>query len=460
MSQSTRKESDSMGEVTLPSEALWGAQTQRAVENFSISPLRIHPTMLHAMVLIKKHAAEVNGKMGLIPGDISSAIIKAADSMMEKDSLQNFPIDVFQTGSGTSWNMNVNEVIANLANLELGGSLGSRSPVHPNDHVNKGQSSNDVVPSAISIANRLLLEKTIEGMEILELALEKKAHKFRDILKLGRTHLQDAVPMTLGQEFSAFYYQIRDCRRHLENKRYCLEELPLGGTAIGTGLNTAPGFAEQAVDGISGETGIEFKVMASKFQGIASRGSQVVLMGDINACAVELMKIANDLRLLASGPRAGFGEIILPSLQPGSSIMPGKINPVIPEMVIQACAHLQGKVLSVSIAGQSGPLQLNMMLPLISHETLTALELLQQVCLSLAGKCIKGLKANKERCLDSIEKSLAMITPVALKIGYDKAAELAHTAYVKDISIRKVLLESGLLSPGEVNTLLDPGKMI
>ena len=459
MSNDVRTESDSMGEISLPSDSMWGAQTQRAVENFAVSPLRIHPFMLQALCLIKKHAALSNSSLDLLDRKLADSIAKTADSIINENKIDQFPIDVFQTGSGTSWNMNINEVISNLSNLGMGGSVGSRQPVHPNDHVNKGQSSNDVIPSAITLANRLLLDKTIKAVKVLENSFFKKAEEFKNVLKLGRTHLQDAVPMTLGQEFSAFAVQIKHGRKNLEAMKESLSELPLGGTAIGTGLNAHPDFGTAAVEGISSETGIPFRVMDNKFQGISFRSSQVDLMGVINSIAVDLMKIANDLRLLTSGPRSGLGEIILPSLQPGSSIMPGKVNPVIPEMVIQVAAHLQGKVLSVSIANQHGPLQLNMMMPLISHETLTALDLLAETVRVFAVNCIDGIEAEEENCLQAIEGSLAMVTPVALTIGYDKAAELAHKAYKEKRPVREVLYESGLLSREEVDRLLDPSGM-
>ncbi len=459
MSKEYRTESDSMGEVKLPSDAFWGAQTQRAVENFSVSPLTIHPYMLKALCFIKKHAAAANASLGLLPSELASAIAEAGDGIVRDERLDQFPIDVFQTGSGTSWNMNINEVLSNLANMSLGGELGSRKPVHPNDHVNKGQSSNDVIPSAVTLADRLLLEEAIRGMKALEDSFYEKAQEFASVLKLGRTHLQDAVPMTLGQEFSAFAAQIRRGRENLEAQRAPLEELPLGGTAIGTGLNAHPEMSILAIRGIAEETGIPFRPMENRFQGISFRSSQVDLMGVITSIATDLMKIANDLRLLTSGPRSGLGEIILPSLQPGSSIMPGKVNPVIPEMVIQASAYLQGKALSVSIANQHGPLQLNMMMPLISHETLSALSLLAGTAETFARNCVDGITAEKENCLQAIEGSLAMVTPVALKIGYDKAAELAYKAYKEKRTVRELLYESGLLSSEEVDELLDPASM-
>jgi fumarate hydratase class II len=457
---SSRVESDSMGEVSIPSWAYWGAQTQRAIQNFDVSPLKIPALMIKSLALIKKNAAFSNGELGLIEERIAGAISGAADEILEGKWDRHFPIDVFQTGSGTSWNMNINEVIANRANEMLGSPLGKRDPVHPNDHVNRCQSSNDVIPAAIQIADRIAVGGLIKSLEILAGSLSGKEREFKDILKLGRTHLQDAVPMTLGQEFSGYKSQIERGIRRLKSSCMNLEELPLGGTAIGTGINCHPRFAELAVSRIAEETGLPFVKARNNFELIAARDGQVELMGSLNTVAVSLSRIANDMRLLASGPRAGIGEIILPSLQPGSSIMPGKVNPVIPEMIIQVAAYVNGKASSVAIAGQTGPLELNMMHPLLAYETLSAMEILGRACESFAVKCIEGISANVERCGHWIEWSLALVTPLATEIGYDKAAELAYKAYKENRTIRDVAEESGLLTPEKINELLDPKNMI
>ena len=456
----TRVESDSMGDVEIPEWAYWGAQTQRAVLNFSVSSHRIPPSMIRALALIKKNAATANRKLGTVEEDLATAIEQAAAEVLTGDWDRHFPIDVFQTGSGTSWNMNANEVIANRASDILGHPVGNRHPVHPNDHVNRGQSSNDVIPSAIHIANRMELPSLIKAVRTLETSCRAKATEFNDVVKLGRTHLQDAVPMTLGQEFEAYAVQMKKSAERLERTQSNLEELALGGTAVGTGLNAHPEFADLAIGGIALDTGIPFRAALSRFESIANRDAQVELAGALNSLAVSLMKIANDLRLLAGGPRAGYGEIILPSLQPGSSIMPGKINPVIPEMIIQVAAHIMGKVTAITVGGQNAPLELNMMNPLIAFESLSAIDILAESCTAFATRCIDGIEADRQRCQYWIEWSLALVTPLATRIGYDKAAELAHIAFEQKRTIRDVVTESGLIPPEEIEKLLDPGSMV
>lgn len=460
MPQSFRTESDTMGQVQVPSWAYYGAQTQRAIDNFQISEYRLPKLMIRALGLIKMSAALANKGLGVLAPDLADAIVQAAREVAEGRWDEHFPIDVFQTGSGTSSNMNANEVISNRANEILGSSLGSKKPVHPNDHVNRGQSSNDVFPTAVHVADRLAADPLLGALDILADSLKRKEEEFAQVVKLGRTHLQDAVPMTLGQEFSAFRVQIEKCRERIVRCLPNLEDLPLGGTAIGTGLNAEPDYAEHAVAALAKETGIPFKASANKFEGIAARDAQVELMGALNTLATALMKIANDLRLLASGPRGALGEIVLPSLQPGSSIMPGKVNPVIPEMVIQAAAFVNGKAVSVTIAGQNSPLQLNMMNPLIAHETLSSMEILANACTTLARKGIDGLEADEERCADWIEWSLALVTPLATKIGYDKAAALAYKAFKEKRKIREVLLDEKILSPEDLDRILDPRSML
>ena len=456
----SRQESDSMGTLSIPYDAMWGAQTQRAVENFVVSPFRIPLLFMRALGQIKRHAARANAHLGLIPAGLAEKIATAAAEVQRDRWVKHFPVDIFQTGSGTSWNMNVNELVANRANQLLGQPLGSRSPVHPNDHVNRGQSSNDVIPTALHIANRCAVAEMVPAIERLRDALYERAAAFSHTIKLGRTHLQDAVPMTLGQEFSGFGAHIKHAVRSIQQTFPALEELPLGGTAVGTGLNTHPQFAQMVVEAIAKESGFSFRVAENRFALIAGRDAQVALMGALNGLAVALMKIANDLRLLASGPRAGLGEIILPALQPGSSIMPGKINPVIPEMVIQVAAYIMGKYQSVVIAAQHAPLELNMMHPLMAHETLTAIEVVRNACRLLAERCISGIEADEQRCEQWIEQSLALVTPLALRIGYDRAAELAHRAYRERRTIREVAREARLLPDDELNALLDPRQMV
>ncbi|MBU8912729.1 MAG: class II fumarate hydratase [Spirochaetales bacterium] len=455
-----RIESDSMGKVPIPGWAYWGAQTQRAVQNFSVSEHRIPRPMIRALALIKKNAARTNGDLQTVPSELAVAIEAAADEVLNGKWDEHFPVDVFQTGSGTSWNMNANEVIANRACDILGHPIGKRHPVHPNDHVNRGQSSNDVIPSAIHIANRMEAPGLLDAVRRLGASFRAKAEEFASVVKIGRTHLQDAVPMTLGQEFEAYAVQMKKSVERIERTLPNLEELALGGTAVGTGLNAHPDFAERSIAGIAEETGVPFRAAESRFESIANRDAQVELAGALNSLAVSLMKIANDLRLLAGGPRAGLGEITLPSLQPGSSIMPGKINPVIPEMMIQVAAHVMGKVAAISVGGQNAPLELNMMNPLIAYETLSAISILTESCKAFATRCVDGIVADAERCKYWIEWSLALVTPLANRIGYDKSAELAHIAFEQKRTIRDVVKESGLMSDDEVDELLDPKSMI
>ena len=455
-----RIEKDTMGEVKVPAWAYWGAQTQRAIENFPISGWRIPKKMIYAIAMIKRYAAEVNAELGLLDPKIADAIIQVAEEVMEGKFDEHFPIDVFQTGSATSTNMNVNEVIANRANEILGSPLGSKHPVHPNDHVNKGQSSNDVIPSAIHIALRLSAEDLIKSLEYLENAFRKKEEEFKDVIKIGRTHLQDAVPMTLGQEFSAFATQIKHSITRIKNTFYHLEELALGGTAVGTGLNTHKEFAPRVISKISKRTGIPFREAENKFEALATKDAVVEYMGALNTLAVSLMKIGNDIRLLSSGPRTAIAEIILPSLQPGSSIMPGKVNPVIPEMIIQVAAHIMGAYLIVSIGGQHAPLQLNVMQPLIAYHSITSTDILTNALKVFADKCVLGIEANRKRCEELVEWSMALVTPLALKIGYDRAAEISYKAHKENKTVRQVVVEEGILTEEEAREILDPKKML
>ena len=458
--QGIRSESDTMGEVALPAWAYWGAQTQRAVENFGVSDKRIPKLMIQALGLIKGCAAEVNAELGTVPEELATPIVTASEEVREGRWDEHFPIDVFQTGSGTSWNMNANEVIANRANELLGSPLGTRKPVHPNDHVNRGQSSNDVIPTAIHIADRIAAGQLLAALEELEGSLRSKAEQFAEVIKIGRTHLQDAVPLTLGQEFSGYASQIRKGAKRLGNALPHLEELALGATAVGTGLNAHPKFAPKVIERIAARTKLPFRQAENLFEALACRDAQAELMGALNVLAGSLLKIGNDLRLLSSGPRAGLGEIRLPSLQPGSSIMPGKVNPVIPEMVIQAAVYVKGKAASVGMAASSAPLELNIMMPLIAYETLDSLNLLTNTSRVLAERCIRGIESDPQRCADWVEWSLALVTPLATRIGYDKAAEIAYRAFKEKKTVRRLLGETDLLSPEEVDKALDPKSMI
>ncbi|MBM3325074.1 MAG: class II fumarate hydratase [Calditrichaeota bacterium] len=455
-----RIEKDTMGEIQVPAWAYWGAQTQRAVENFAVSGLRMPPMMIAALGLVKRCAAQVNGDLGLLEPRLAEVIAQAAEEVADGKWNEHFPVDVFQTGSGTSTNMNANEVIANRANELLGSPLGSKKPVHPNDHVNLGQSSNDVFPTAIHIAVRQQLDLLIERLRRLQASLARKSEEFKDVLKIGRTHLQDAVPMTLGQEFSGYASQVKHAIRRIERTFADLEELALGGTAVGTGLNTHPEFASRVIEKIREQTGIPFKEASNRFEAMANRDALVELMGTLNSLAVSLMRIANDLRLLSSGPRTGFGEITVPALQPGSSMMPGKVNPVILEMVMQVAAQVMGCHLAVTVGGQNAPLELNIMMPMMAHDVLFSIEILTRAISSLDEKCIAGIEAKAEKCEEWIEKSLALVTPLSRRIGYDKAAQIAQRAYREKKTIREVVLEEKLLSEKEADDILNPRHML
>jgi len=456
-----RTEKDSMGAVQVPAGAYYGAQSQRAVENFPVSGQRMPLPVVRSAALVKGLAAEVNAGLGLLPPPLAEAISRAAREVLEGRYDDQFVVDVFQTGSGTSTNMNVNEVLANRANELLGKPLGGNDPVHPNDHVNRCQSSNDVIPSAIRIAaRRELSDRLLPALGELRDALAAKASEFSDVLKIGRTHLQDAVPVTLGQEFSGYASQVDHGIRRIRATFPDLEELPLGGTAVGTGLNAHPEFAARTIAEIARSTGIPFRPAENRFEAMGAQDPLVAASGALKGVAASIMKIAHDLRLLSSGPRCGIGEIDLPSLQPGSSIMPGKVNPVILEVAIQVAAQVVGNDAVVTLGGSLGVLELNVMLPVIARNLLESASLLSAAATLMAGKCVSGISPNRKRCSELIEQSLAMVTPLAVRIGYDKAAELAHEAYHGGKTIRALLLEGGVLPPEEVERVLDPRNMI
>ncbi len=456
-----RVERDTMGEVRVPADKYWGAQTQRAVENFPVSGWSVPEEMIKAIAVIKWAAAKANAELGIIPEDIKDAICKAAEEIYQGKLKGNFPVDVFQTGSGTSTNMNVNEVIANRANEILGYEKGKKHPVHPNDHVNKCQSSNDVIPTSISIACVVLVkEKLIPSLKGLDEELRKKSEEFKNSVKIGRTHLMDATPVTLGQEFSGWAEQVSHVRELLEMYIPRLSELALGGTAVGTGINAHPEFPKRAIKYISEFLGHEFKETRNHFFSQATQDTIVALSGILKLCAVSLFKIANDIRWLGSGPRCGIAEIKLPSLQPGSSIMPGKVNPVIPESVMMTASQVIGSDVSITIGGMNGNFELNTFLPLIGYHAINSIKLLSSACRILAEKCVSGIKADEERMKELLERSLALVTPLAMKIGYDKAAELAKKAMQEGKTIREVVREEGILTEDELERILDPFQMI
>jgi fumarate hydratase class II len=456
MSQQFRTEKDSMGEMRVPANVYYGAQTARAVENFPISNLRFPREFIRALGLIKKHAAATNEKLGLLPTNISGAIQQAAQEVIDGKLDDQFVVDIFQTGSGTSTNMNANEVIANRATEILGGHRGDKS-VHPNDHVNRGQSSNDVIPTAIRLAAlEGILKRLLPSLGELNAALSKKAADFREVLKIGRTHLQDATPIRLGQEFSGYASQVENGLRRLGSMQEHLSEMPLGGTAVGTGINTHPEFARRTIESIASETGLRLREAPNHFEAQASIDALVETSGALKTVAVSLIKIANDIRWLGSGPRCGLGELRLPPTTPGSSIMPGKVNPVMCEMVIQVGAQVIGNDAVVTFSATFGAFELNTMLPVAGFNLLQAIELLANASREFARRCIAGLEADVQECEGKIEKSLAMCTALAPVIGYDKAAEIAKVAYKTGRTVREVALETSGLGEGELEKLLEP----
>jgi fumarate hydratase class II len=448
MGDDFRTESDSMGEMRVPASALYGAQTARAVENFPISGLRFSRAFIRALGLIKRHAARTNMELGLLPAEIARAIESAAQEVEEGTLDSHFVVDVFQTGSGTSTNMNANEVIANRATQLLNGS----PRVHPNDHVNRGQSSNDVIPTAIHIAALDgIVHQLIPALNELHGALLAKAAQFGSVLKIGRTHLQDATPIRLGQEFSGYASQVAHGVQRLWNCEAHLGELALGGTAVGTGINTHPEFARRTIERMANETGLNVREAPNHFEAQAARDACVEASGALKTVAVSLIKIANDLRFLGSGPRLGYGELKLPAIQPGSSIMPGKVNPVMCEMLLQVCGQVIGNDAAVAFGGAFGNFELNVMMPLIAHNLLRSIELLTRGTLVFARRCITGIEADVEKCQGDIERSLAMCTPLANVIGYDKAAKIAKAAYETNRTVREVAREMSGLSEQQLN---------
>ncbi len=455
-----RIETDSMGEVRVPAAAYYGAQTQRALENFPISGIRFPRAFIRALGLIKRAAARVNLDLGLVAPEIASAIIQAATEVVEGSLDREFVLDIFQTGSGTSTNMNANEVIANRAIEILGGARGSKSPIHPNDHVNRCQSSNDVIPTAIHLAAAELIQRgLLLALRACEGEMLARSEEFDHIVKIGRTHLQDATPVRLGQEFGGYARQLILARERLVQALAGLMELALGGTATGSGLNAPPGFAAKVIALLAEETGLPVVEAQNHF---AAQGGQDALVGAsaaLRGLAVALTKIGNDLRILSSGPRCGLGEIRLPEVQPGSSIMPGKVNPVIIESLLQVAVQVTANDLAVALAGQAGILELNLMLPVMGHSLLQSIEILTSGITNFTERCLKGLDANEARCLDLVEGSLALCTALVPEIGYDQAAKLAQAAYESGKTVRDVALAMGVLPREQIERLLNAEQM-
>jgi fumarate hydratase, class II len=444
MTDEFRIEHDSMGDVLVPKNALWRAQTQRAVENFPLSGVTIDPALIAALGAIKAAAATVNAKLGVIDSDIAEAITSAANEIADGTYDDAFPIDVYQTGSGTSSNMNTNEVIATLATRSLG------RDVHPNDHVNASQSSNDVFPSAIHVAaTRSIVTELIPSLQHLEASLSRKAAEWADVVKSGRTHLMDATPVTLGQEFGGYAAAIRYGIERLESSLPRIGELPLGGTAVGTGINTPAGFADQVVSLLADSLGLPLTEARNHFEAQGARDALVEASGQLRTIAAGLYKLANDLRWMSSGPRAGLGEIHLPDLQPGSSIMPGKVNPVIPEAVCQIVSQVYGNDAAVAFGGAAGNLELNVMLPVIARNLLESIRLIGNCSRLLADRCLDGTTADVERCRAYAESSPSIVTPLNRYIGYENAAKAAKKALADNSTVRQAVVDLGFVGEGE-----------
>ncbi len=455
-----RLERDSMGEVKVPANAYYGAQTQRAVENFPVSGIRFPRDFIQALGMIKLCAARVNLDLGLLDRKIAGAIIQAAQEVVEGKLDGEFVLDIFQTGSGTSTNMNANEVISNRAIELLGGQIGSKSPVHPNDHVNLGQSSNDVIPTAIHLAALQMVERELlPALRRLHEALLSKAVEFDRVVKIGRTHLQDATPVRLGQEFGGYARQIELAVARVEQIRPSLAELALGGTAVGTGINTHPDFPGGVIRYLAEMTRLPLAEAKNHFAVQGSLDAVVEASGALKTVAVSLTKIANDVRWLGSGPRCGIGEIFLPAIQPGSSIMPGKVNPVISEAVIQVAAQVIGNDAAITVGGHGGYFELNTMMPVMAHNLLQSIALLGSVSRIFVDKCLAGIRVDEARCAELIEQSLAMCTALAPVIGYDAAAKIAKESYETGKTIRQVALEHQILPEEELKRILDPWGM-
>ncbi len=456
-----RKEFDSIGSINVPSNKYWGASTQRSKKYFDIGEFLVRPILIKSIAIIKKAAAKVHLKEKQIPSNISRAITKAADEIISGKLDEHFPLKVWQTGSGTQTNMNVNEVIANRAIEILGGKKGTKKPVHPNDHVNKSQSTNDVFPTAMHIAIALEAKnKLIPSLELLNKDLKKKVSQFKNIIKIGRTHLQDATPLSLGQEFSGYQSQLQDCINRVKNALNEIYFLAQGGTAVGTGINSKKGFDKKIIKEIRKITKISFKPTKNKFAALAAHDQIVNFSGTLNTTAVCLMKIANDIRFLGSGPRAGYGELILPANEPGSSIMPGKVNPTQSEAVTMVCVKVIGNHNGITMAGSHGHFELNVFKPLIAHNILQSIDLLADSSKNFSQYCVKGLKANKEKIKNYLDDSLMLVTALAPIIGYDNSAKIAKRALKNKTTLKHEALKSKLINERDYDNIVDPKKMI
>ena len=455
-----RKEFDSIGSINVPNDKYWGASTQRSKKYFDIGEFLVRPILIKSIAIIKKAAATVHGKEKQILPHISKAIIKASNEVISGKLDDHFPLKVWQTGSGTQTNMNVNEVIANRAIEILGGKKGTKKPVHPNDHVNKSQSTNDVFPTAMHIAIAVETKnKLLPSLELLNKELKIKVSQFRNIIKVGRTHLQDATPLSLGQEFSGYQSQLEDCIFRIKNALNEIYSLAQGGTAVGTGINTRKGFDKRIISEIKKITKLPFKPTKNKFAALAAHDEIVNFSGTLNTAAVCLMKIANDIRFLGSGPRAGYGEIILPANEPGSSIMPGKVNPTQSEAVTMVCVKVIGNHNGITIAGSHGHFELNVFKPLIAHNILQSIDLLADSTKNFSLYCVKGIKADKIKIKKFLDNSLMLITALAPHIGYDNSAKIAKRALKNNTTLKDEILKSGLISEKDYDRIVNPKKM-
>jgi fumarate hydratase class II len=456
-----RKEFDSIGSINVPDDKYWGASTQRSNKFFNIGKILVNISIIKSIAVIKRSAALVHYKEKQINKRITISIIKASEEVIKGKLDENFPLKVWQTGSGTQTNMNVNEVIANRAIEIMGGKKGSKKPVHPNDHVNKSQSTNDVFPTAmhISVAQETI-SKLLPNLKILEKELTKKSKEFKDIIKIGRTHLQDATPLSLGQEFSGYQVQLKKCIERIELALKEIYFLAQGGTAVGTGINSKKGFDKKIIKEIANYTKIPFKPAPNKFAELAAHDSIVNFSGTLNTCAVSLMKISNDIRFLGSGPRAGYGELILPENEPGSSIMPGKVNPTQCEAVTMVCAKIIGNHTGITVAGSHGHFELNVFKPMIAHNILQSIDLIADSTKNFAIYCIKGIKANKKKIKEHLDNSLMLVTALAPHIGYDNAAKIAKTALKNGTTLKHETLKTGLVDEKNYKKIVDPRKMI
>ena len=455
-----REEKDSIGSIYVPGDKYWGASTERSKKYFDIGQIKVRPVLIKSIALIKKSAAIVHKRDGLIEGKIANAIIKASQDIISGKLEDNFPLKVWQTGSGTQTNMNVNEVISNRAIEIMGRKKGTKKPVHPNDHVNKSQSTNDVFPSAIHIAVAIeTRNKLLPSLLLLSKELKKKVSKFKNIVKIGRTHLQDATPLTLGQEFSGYNNQVEEGISRIKNSLEEIYFLAQGGTAVGTGINTKKNFDKKIVKEIKKQSKINFKPAKNKFSALATHDAIVNFSGVLNTLAVSLTKIANDIRFLGSGPRAGYGELILPSNEPGSSIMPGKVNPTQSEAITMVCAKVMGNHSGITIAGSSGHFELNVFKPLIAENVLQSIDLLSDSIKNFTKYCVKGIKADKTKIKEYLDNSLMMVTALAPYIGYDNAATIAKKALKNNSKLKDEAIKSGLISEKQYNNIVDPKKL-